>query len=260
MKTLVILLLSLAFVSSVTYYPGSESFNGRYQGITKKFTCKTVKVVYSGTTLSKGSTKVSCTARWPTAKALSLYKSFSYILGKPETGIFRGTVTIKLVKKKKKAFNKMTTTVTSVSSKMEKGDPKFSPISLWCPQNNYFIWGEGDYISVLATVASSDYKQCAELCASNSTCFSWTRNGNSQDQMGLSPGQCRLYGYMKVSGISVPGVQSGYHKCWNAMLTSVGPDAEPENEEWEIEEDGEIESEPINPEEDGQIESEPEIH
>merc|ERR1711962_1610039 len=214
MKTLFILMLWLQLVWSVTFST-REVFSGRYKGTTKTFICSTLKVVYTGTTISKSSTKVKCTARWPTAKSLSLSKSFTYILGSPDTGVFKGTVRIILNKKAKQAYKRITTKVTSVSSKLEEGDPEFNPVSLGCPQENYFIWGEGKYESVLNTTLTPDFEECAHICSSNPRCFSWTRNGNHQTRMGLAAGFCRMFGYMRVTGKSVPGLQSGYHKCWD---------------------------------------------
>ena len=41
--------------------------------------------------------------------------------------------------------------------------------------------------------------------------------------LGLDAKICRLLAYMEVQSMAAGGVQSGYHKCWNAMLTSTAP-------------------------------------
>jgi len=105
-------------------------------------------------------------------------------------------------------------------------DPEFYPASLWCPQEDYFIWGQGAFdTSIVDEAAASGYEECAQRCseftneAGNSPCFSWTMNSNAGEALGLAGGNCRLLAYMNVSGIAFPGVQSGFHKCWNAAQT-----------------------------------------
>ena len=108
-------------------------------------------------------------------------------------------------------------------------DAAFYPSSLWCPQEDTIIFGSGNYDSVVNEAAADSFDQCAQRCSEfttesgNSPCFSWTFNSNIESVLGLNGGTCRLLAYMEVSSMAAIGVLSGYHKCWNAMLTSTAP-------------------------------------
>merc|ERR1712168_840869 len=78
------------------------------------------------------------------------------------------------------------------------------------------------YTGDTASKSGSKVK-CSIAWPKNSPCFSWTFNSNADAVLGLSGGTCRLLAYMEVSSIAAAGVQSGYHKCWNAYLTSTAP-------------------------------------
>jgi len=228
MKTLIFLALgtSIAFAEVFTT---TDKFTVKVGATSRVVTCNTVKITYTGTVINKAQSQVKCTANWPKTKQLNKVQNLNYQLGNPTDGIFTATLTIKLFKQKNKPPNKMTTTLQSVASTILDGDPEFYPATLWCPQENYFIWGEGDYSNIVDEAPADDYAMCAQRCAElkddagNAPCFSWTFNSNSKKTLGLAAGYCRLLGYMNVAGIASDGMQSGYHKCWNAMLTSVGP-------------------------------------
>merc|ERR1712128_114501 len=186
-------------------------------------------ITYTGDTVSKEDSKVKCSIPWPKASALASTVTKSITVGDVAGTVLTAEVTFKLDKKKKKAASTVKTTLKSTTSIPFTADASFYPASLWCPQEDTIIFGSGTYGSVVNEAAADSYDQCAQRCAEftsesgNSPCFSWTFNSNADAVLGLSGGTCRLLAYMEVSSIAAIGVQSGYHKCWNAMLTSTAP-------------------------------------
>jgi len=146
-------------------------------------------------------------------------------MGDATADVFTADVSLTLTKAKNKAPSAVKTSINSITTSPLAADPEFYPASLWCPQEDYLIWGQGAFESVVDEAAATGYEECAQRCAEftneagNSPCFSWTMNSNAGEALGLPGGNCRLLAYMNVSGIAFPGVQSGYHKCWNAAQT-----------------------------------------
>merc|ERR1712012_1361726 len=165
-------------------------------------------------------------AQWPGPRsALNFAKTLSFTMGDASADVFTADVSLTLTKAKNKAPSAVKTSIDSITTSPLAADPEFYPASLWCPQEDYLIWGQGAFESVVDEAAATGYEECAQRCAEftneagNSPCFSWTMNSNAGEALGLSGGNCRLLAYMNVSGIAFPGVQSGFHKCWNAAQT-----------------------------------------
>merc|ERR1712243_448314 len=136
-------------------------------------------------------------------------------------------ITMTLTKKSKKPASTLKTTIDSITvTGTVTPDPEFYPATLWCPAVDYFIWGQGAFdTNIVDESPATGFEECAQRCseftneAGNSPCFSWTMNSNAGEALGLPGGNCRLLAYMNVSGIAFPGVQSGFHKCWDAAQT-----------------------------------------
>merc|ERR1711892_101721 len=193
----VFLLSTIFAVISADVFTAEKSFNVKSGGTTKKAICS-FSITYSGDTASKADSSLSCSIPWPKAKALSSSVTKSFTVG-------------------------------DVTGMVFTADASFYPASLWCPQEDTIIFGSGKYENVVNEAPADSYDQCAQRCSEfktetgNAPCFSWTFNSNSESVLGLSGGTCRLLAYMEVSSMEATGVQSGYHKCWNAMPTSTAP-------------------------------------
>jgi len=191
-------------------------------GSTKKDATCEVVISYIGSSVNEADSSVSCSISWPKVKALNYAKSLSYTLG-DTSDFFSAEISFKLTKTKNK--NNLKTVFVSAAGLPLSADAEFYPATLWCPQEDYMIWGQGAYGSVVNEANADGYEECARRCAEytneagNAPCFSWTINNSAEAALDLAPGKCRLLAYMNVTGVAMPGVQSGYHKCWNAMQT-----------------------------------------
>merc|ERR1711872_169372 len=193
-KTVLIIGAVIACINAEEY-TASRSFNVKV-GKTKKTANCDFTISYTGDTASKPDSSVKCSVNWP---------------------------------KKNKPASTVKTVIDTVNSVPITDDGSFGPATLWCPQEDLLIYGSGAYDSVVNEAAADDWQQCAQRCAEltndggNKPCFSWTFNSNDDGVLGLDGKVCRLLAHMDVSSISADGVQSGYHKCWNAYLTSEAP-------------------------------------
>jgi len=227
MKTIFLALLGFSSILAEEF-TATEIFTIDDGGISKEATCD-VAIFYSGSVVDWGSSTVDCTCKWPRNKKLDYTKTLSFTLGDLSSGIIKVTVDIKLSKGKNKPSGTLTTAITSTTELEVQADMDFNPTILWCPAEDYYIWGNGTYDSIVNEAPADGYEQCAQRCAEyvndngNAPCFSWVINNNDVETQGLAPKTCRLLAYMNVNGVAATGVQSGYHKCWNAMLTSVSP-------------------------------------
>jgi len=226
-KTLLVLTTLIACISA-DVFTASKSFQVKV-GKTKKTANCDFTISYSGDTASKAGSNVKCSIAWPKNSALSSTKTLSFTVGDVAATIFTAEVTFSLVKKKNKPASTTKTTLKTVNSVPITGDASFYPATLWCPEENTLIYGSGSYDSIVNEAAADSWDMCAQRCAEytndsgNSPCFSWTFNSNADAVLGLNGGTCRLLAYMEVSSIAAAGVQSGYHKCWNAYVTSTAP-------------------------------------
>jgi len=220
-----ILLSTVLTCSLAAEFSTSASFIVKV-GSTKKTANCDITISYEGTTVSEADSSASCSVSWPKAKVLNFAKTLSFTMGDVSADVFTADISLTLSKKKNKAPSTVSTAIDSIGNVIPlTADPEFYPASLWCPQEDYLIWGQGAFDSIVDEAAATGYEECAQRCAEftneagNSPCFSWTMNSNGGEALGLAAGNCRLLAYMNVSGIAFPGVQSGYHKCWNAAQT-----------------------------------------
>jgi len=209
-------------------YTASRSFNVKV-GKTKKTANCDFTITYTGDTASKPDSTVKCSVNWPKNSKLDFSKTLSFTVGDVAGTVFTAEVSFTISKKKNKPASTVKTVINTVNSVPITDDGSFGPATLWCPQEDLLIYGSGAYDSVVNEAAADDWQQCAQRCAEltndsgNKPCFSWTFNSNDDGVLGLDGKVCRLLAYMDVSSISADGVQSGYHKCWNAYLTSEAP-------------------------------------
>merc|ERR1711955_18401 len=202
----------------------SESFTVKV-GKTKKTASCDITISYDGAVVSQADSSASCSVAWAKKSALNFAKTLSFTMGDASADVFTANVSLTLTKAKNKAPSAVKTSIDSITTSPLAADPEFYPASLWCPQEDYLIWGQGAFESVVDEAAATGYEECAQRCAEftneagNSPCFSWTMNSNAGEALGLPGGNCRLLAYMNVSGIAFPGVQSGFHKCWDAAQT-----------------------------------------
>eukprot|EP00092_Neocalanus_flemingeri_P007138 GFUD01007712.1.p1 GENE.GFUD01007712.1~~GFUD01007712.1.p1 ORF type:complete len:242 (+),score=74.48 GFUD01007712.1:22-726(+) len=224
-----VLLLATVFAGlNADEFTAQKTFDVKV-GSTKKTATCSFTISYSGDTTSKADSSVSCTIAWPKSKSLNTAVTKSFVIGDVNDIVFTAEVKFTLKKNKNKGSGTTKTTLSSVTSVPFTADASFYPASLWCPQEDTIIFGAGAYASVVGEAPADSYDQCAQRCSEltnesgNSPCFSWTFNSNSEAVLGLSGSTCRLLAYMEVSSMAATGVQSGYHKCWNAMLTSTAP-------------------------------------
>jgi len=197
-------------------------------GVTKQLSCN-IKFSYDGTVVDKAKSTAKCTVKnWPKKKKCTAkLTSGKYKLGTPSTGLFEATMTVTVTKAKNKPSNKATTAKTSVWSSGDISDVQ-RPIELWCPAEDKWVWGEGPYGSVIGDFPAANYTMCAKSCvdykteAGNYNCFFWQFNSNSEDTYDLPAKTCRLFPYIpkeNVKGAAVGGIESGYWKCYPALVT-----------------------------------------
>jgi len=223
MRTIFITLLVLTnVIAEVQEYTTTDTFQVKVGNTQETASCD-VTITFTGTVVDWAGSSVDCSVKWKKNKALSYDKELSFTFGDLTTGIISATITINLKKSKNKPASQLVTTILSTETHLVEADSEFFPTTLWCPHNDYFVWGEGAYESIVDEAPAEDYVQCAQRCTEyknehgNAPCFSWMINNNAVDVHGLGAGNCRLLAYMNVSGVHAPGVQSGYHKCWPAM-------------------------------------------
>jgi len=218
------LLSTLVASSLAAEFSTTASFTVKV-GKTKKTASCDITISYDGAVVSQADSSASCSVAWAKKSALNFAKTLSFTMGDASADVFTADVSLTLTKAKNKAPSAVKTSIDSITTSPLAADPEFYPASLWCPQEDYLIWGQGAFESVVDEAAATGYEECAQRCAEftneagNSPCFSWTMNSNAGEALGLPGGNCRLLAYMNVSGIAFPGVQSGYHKCWNAAQT-----------------------------------------
>lgn len=218
MSPLVVLLTGLSCTFAAEFST-TQSFKVKVGKTTKYASCD-ITISFDGSVVSEDDSSVSCTLQWAKSSSLNFAKTLTYNLGDTSADLFTAELSITLKKAKNKPASKLTTTVNSITNIAAlTPDAEFNPGTLWCPQEDYMIWGQGPYSSVVGEVVADGYESCAEQCSQSDLCFSWTMNSNSGDAFGLAGNTCRLLAYMNVSGIAYPGVQSGYHKCWAAAQT-----------------------------------------
>jgi len=204
----------------------SESFVVKV-GKTKKTATCDITISYDGTVVNEADSSVSCSVAWAKNSKLTFAKTLSFTMGDVSADVFTADLAMTLTKAKNKPASTLKTAINSITvTGTVTPDPEFYPSSLWCPQVDYFIFGQGAFdTSIVDESPATGFEECAQRCseftneAGNSPCFSWTMNSNAGEALGLAGGNCRLLAYMNVSGISFPGVQSGFHKCWNAAQT-----------------------------------------
>merc|ERR1711872_300316 len=179
-----------------------------------------LKYDYPDIVYTSGGSTVSCkVTKWPKSVAINYKKTFTFLIGN-----FSADVRIEITKIK----NKVTIKTALLSAETTTVENKTSPWDLWCPAEGTIIWGDlnGPLIvndSLIDPIDADSYKECARRCSEfeqadgNKPCFSWVLNTNTFQQLDLTYGMCRLYGYKDVYRIAAPGVQSGYHKCYPAM-------------------------------------------
>jgi len=219
-----LLLSTLVACSLAAEFSTTASFTVKV-GKTKKTASCDITISYDGAVVSQADSSASCSVAWAKKSALNFAKTLSFTMGDATADVFTADVSLTLTKAKNKAPSAVKTSINSITTSPLAADPEFYPASLWCPQEDYLIWGQGAFESVVDEAAATGYEECAQRCAEftneagNSPCFSWTMNSNAGEALGLPGGNCRLLAYMNVSGIAFPGVQSGYHKCWNAAQT-----------------------------------------
>jgi hypothetical protein len=226
MLRLVLLSTALLTCCLAAEFSTSASFTVKV-GKTKKTANCDITISYDGAVVSEADSSASCSVAWAKNSKLTFSKTLSFTLGDVSADVFTADVALTLTKAKNKAASTLKTAIDSIAvTGTVTADPEFYPASLWCPQEDYFIWGQGAFdTSIVDESAATGYEECAQRCseftneAGNSPCFSWTMNSNAGEALGLSGGNCRLLAYMNVSGIAFPGVQSGFHKCWNAAQT-----------------------------------------
>jgi len=224
MLRLALLLSTLVASSLAAEFSTTASFTVKV-GKTKKTASCDITISYDGAVVSQADSSASCSVAWAKKSALNFAKTLSFTMGDASADVFTADVSLTLTKAKNKAPSAVKTSIDSITTSPLAADPEFYPASLWCPQEDYLIWGQGAFESVVDEAAATGYEECAQRCAEftneagNSPCFSWTMNSNAGEALGLPGGNCRLLAYMNVSGIAFPGVQSGYHKCWNAAQT-----------------------------------------
>jgi len=224
MLRLALFLSTLVASSLAAEFSTTASFTVKV-GKTKKTASCDITISYDGAVVSQADSSASCSVAWAKKSALNFAKTLSFTMGDASADVFTADVSLTLTKAKNKAPSAVKTSIDSITTSPLAADPEFYPASLWCPQEDYLIWGQGAFESVVDEAAATGYEECAQRCAEftneagNSPCFSWTMNSNAGEALGLPGGNCRLLAYMNVSGIAFPGVQSGYHKCWNAAQT-----------------------------------------
>merc|ERR1711970_1024572 len=219
---IIILSVYVLCCTAMESFEQKEKFKVKQGKVTKWSTCTyKLKFDYPGTVYTNSSSKVTCkVAGWPKSAAINFVKTLSFFIGN-----FTANVKIKITKVKNKVTQK-TSLETAVTKTVEN---KTSPWDLWCPEENTIVWGDlGDPLiantSIVSPLDSDSYKECAKRCsefeneAGNKPCFSWTLNSNSFTLLDLESGACRLYGYKDVYRLVARGVQSGYHKCYPAMV------------------------------------------
>jgi len=224
MLRLALFLSTLVASSLAAEFSTTASFTVKV-GKTKKTASCDITISYDGAVVNQADSSASCSVAWAKKSALNFAKTLSFTMGDASADVFTADVSLTLTKAKNKAPSAVKTSIDSITTSPLAADPEFYPASLWCPQEDYLIWGQGAFESVVDEAAATGYEECAQRCAEftneagNSPCFSWTMNSNAGEALGLPGGNCRLLAYMNVSGIAFPGVQSGYHKCWNAAQT-----------------------------------------
>jgi len=222
MVSLLLLLLGLSSASAAEFSTTSNFIVK--VGSTKKDANCDVVISYTGSVVNEAESSVKCSCNWPKTKSLGYSKTLSFTLG-DTSEMFTVGLSIKLTKGKNKGSNTLKTAITAITTGEVAVDPEFFPTSLWCPAEDYLIWGKGQYGSIVNEAPAAGYEQCAQRCAEftnearNAPCFSWTINNNAEEVLGVPAGSCRLLAYMNVTGMAAVGFQSGYHKCWNAMQT-----------------------------------------
>merc|ERR1711971_65174 len=197
-------------------------------GTSKTASCD-ITVSYSGSQVLDDGSSVSCSIPWPKNKALNKAVDMFVVVGDVTGDLINVNVQFTLFKKKNKASSTTKTKSPSFTgSEYQTDEPASYPSDLWCPAEDKIIF-TNNLDNIVNETAVTDWQACAELCstyinsAGNSPCFSWTFNNAASQVLGLEAGACRLLSYASVERLAATGVQSGYHKCWAAYLTSVQP-------------------------------------
>jgi len=216
-RMLRLVLLSTALTCCLAAeFSTSASFTVKV-GKTKKTAKCDITISYEGAVVSEADSSAKCSVAWAKKSSLNFAKTLSFTMGDVSADVFTADISLTLTKAKNKNPSSVKTAINSIATTPVTADPEFYPASLWCPQEDYFIWGQGAFdTSIVDEAAATGYEECAQRCseftneAGNSPCFSWTMNSNAGEALGLAGGNCRLLAYMNVSGMAFPGVQSEY--------------------------------------------------
>jgi len=193
-------------------------------GSTSKTASCDIDVSYSGSEVLANGNSVSCSVPWPKNKALNKAVTMFVVVGDVNGDLINVKVQFTLFKKKNKASSTVKTNSPKFTgTEYQTDEPASYPADLWCPAEDKIIFTEAGDSDVANTTSVSDWQECAEACANNAACFSWTFNKAASQVLGLQPLECRLLKYNSVQRLAATGVQSGYHKCWKAYSTSVQP-------------------------------------
>merc|ERR1712038_1232417 len=224
MLRFVSLLLALAGLSQAL----QMSFTGKTATVkvgqtSKKATCD-ITVSYSGNEVLANGNSVSCTIAWPKNKALNKAVTMFVVVGDVNGDLINVRVKFTLSKSKGQASSKTQTKSASfTATEYQTDDPASYPADLWCPAEDKIIFTDSGALDVVNETMEADWQGSAKACADNAACFSWTFNNAASQVLGLQPQDCRLIKYNSVKRMAATGVQSGYHKCWNAYSTSAQP-------------------------------------
>merc|ERR1711973_992962 len=124
-----------------------------------------ITISYDGAVVSQADSSASCSVAWAKKSALNFAKTLSFTMGDASADFFTADVSLTLTKAKNKAPSAVKTSIDSITTSPLAADPEFYPASLWCPQEDYLIWGQGAFESVVDEAAATGYEECAQRCA-----------------------------------------------------------------------------------------------
>merc|ERR1712116_55233 len=131
-------------------------------GKTKKTATCDITISYEGAVVSQADSSASCSVAWAKKSALNFAKTLSFTMGDATADVFTADVSLTLTKAKNKAPSAVKTSINSITTSPLAADPEFYPASLWCPQEDYLIWGQGAFESVVDEAAATGYEECAQ--------------------------------------------------------------------------------------------------
>merc|ERR1712156_1007007 len=176
MLRLALLLSTLVTCSLAAEFSTTASFTVKV-GKTKKTASCDITISYDGAVVSQADSSASCSVALAKKSALNFAKTLSFTMGDASADVFTADVSLTLTKAKNKAPSAVKTSINSITTTPLAADPEFYPASLWCPQEDYLIWGQVAFESVVDEAAATGYEECAQRCAEftneagNSPCF-----------------------------------------------------------------------------------------